>query len=269
MRLFDSHCHLQDPKFEEPAAAVIDRARAAGVAGILVCGYDAPSNERALELAAAHQEVFAAVGYHPHEAGKVTPAMLTELEALAVLPAVVAIGEVGLDHYWGTTDPGQQRTLLEAQLEIALRVRKPVSLHSRAAEDAIVALLRPYALAARAEGRGPGVLHCFGGTVEQAAVCLELGFLVSIACPITYPRNDEARRLARELPLASLLLETDAPYLPPQRLRGRRNEPAFVRDVAEAVAAARGTSTAEVAEATTRNATRLFALRPAALGEVA
>ncbi|MCC7363626.1 MAG: TatD family hydrolase [Dehalococcoidia bacterium] len=269
MRLFDSHSHLQDAKFGDETAAVIARSREAGVAGILLCGYDAASNEQALAIAGTNPGVFPAVGYHPHEAGTVTAGMLAELESLAARPEVVCVGEIGLDHYWGTTDPGEQRELLEAQLDIALRVGKPVSLHSRSAEDAMAEVLAPYAGRARTAGTVPGVMHCFGGTLEQAERYTELGFLVSIACVVTYPKNDEARRLAAGLPLDAILVETDSPYLPPQRLRGKRNEPAFVRDAVEAIAAVRGVPAAEIAEATTRNAERTFGVRALALAEVA
>lgn len=262
MRLFDSHSHLQDRAFAGEEAAVIERAQAAGVEGIALCGYDAPSNLRALEIASKHGGVYPTVGFHPHEAGTVTADMLAELDSLAALEEVVAVGEIGLDFYRHHSTPEDQRRVLAAQLEIALRHGKPVCVHSRAAEDACLELLAPFAKEVAQRGGGvPGVMHCFGGTLEQALPYVELGFMVSIACVVTYPRNDEARRLARELPLDSLVIETDSPYLPPQGKRGQRNEPANVAAAAEAIAAARDMAVATVAEETTRNAERLFAVR--------
>jgi TatD DNase family protein len=258
MRLFDSHSHLQDAKFGDEAPAVIARAQEQDVCGIVVCGYDARSNTRAMEIAASARGVYPAVGFHPDPAAEVTPALLAELDALVGDDRAVAVGEIGLDFYWHNSPEVDQRRVLDAQLEIALRHRKPVSVHSRSAEDACLEQLAPFADQARAAGFEPGVMHCFSGTVEQARRFVEIGFLVSLACVVTYPKNDEARRIAAELPLESLLIETDSPYLPPQGRRGQRNEPAYVRAAAEAIASARSLPVAAVAEQTSRNAERLF-----------
>jgi TatD DNase family protein len=260
--LFDTHAHLTDPKFAGEAAAVVERAVAAGVREMLALGYDLPSSEAAVELARAFPgRVHAAVGLHPHEADTAWQELLPRLRELANDPAVVAVGEIGLDAYRGFASEANQRRLLAAQLELALEVGKPVCVHSRAAESAIVVPLREFAHAA--VGRGiatPGVMHCFGGTLEQAQPFIEAGFLVSLAGPVTYPKNDEARRLAAGLPARSLVIETDSPYLPPQGMRGKRNEPAYIIETARAVAAARGVSFAEVARLTTENARRAFTL---------
>ncbi len=257
--LFDTHCHLQDAAFDGDAEGAIRRALDAGVAGMLLCGYDRESNARTLELAAVFpQAVFAAAGYHPHEAGKVTAEMRAELETQAARPEVVAIGEIGLDHYWDNTPRDAQDELLAWQLDLALRLGKPISVHSRGAEDAIFAPLAAYAARSplMAGGRAPGIMHCFGGSLAQAQRFAGLGFLISIACVITYPKNTEARAIAANLPLESFVIETDSPYLPPQSMRGKRNEPAFVCAAAEGLAAARGITVAEAAEATTQNACR-------------
>ena len=259
MGAFDTHSHIQDPKLLGDFDGVLERARSAGLAGIAVLGYDAPSNALALELAARSALLFPAVGYHPHEADDVTPAMLAELESLASLPEVVAVGEIGLDAYRHHSSEANQRKLIDAQLEIALRVGKPVCVHSRAAEDAIFEHLGPYAERARAAGLAvPGVMHCFGGTFEQAEPYLAAGFVVSVACTVTYPKNDVTARLVKNVPLEALVIETDSPYLPPQTRRGQLNEPAYVVEAARAIAALREEPLEHVLEVTTRNAARLF-----------
>ncbi|MBI2764990.1 MAG: TatD family hydrolase [Chloroflexi bacterium] len=260
MILFDSHCHLTDEAFEDDAPETVARAQAAGVAGIALCGYDERSNASVLRLAEGHQGVFPTVGYHPHEAGTVTAGMLDELRVQAALPQVLAVGEIGLDSYRGHSAPEDQRRVLDAQLDLALAVGKPVLVHSRGAEDAILHQLEPFARSMQRAwpGRVPGVMHCFGGTLEQARRYTGLGFLVSLSCAVTYPANHDTRAIAAGLPLESLLIETDSPYLPPQGKRGQRNEPALVESAARALAAARGISPDEAALATTRNACRLF-----------
>jgi TatD DNase family protein len=263
--LFDSHCHLQDRAFAADLESVLLAARAAGLVGMALCGYDGPSNEAALRISAAQPDVFPTVGYHPHDANDLTAEALAELEALARLPEVVALGEIGLDFYRDLSPRDVQRRALEAQLALAVRIGKPVCVHSRGAEEEIVAQLEPYAKASplRAAGRPVGVMHCFGGSLEQARRYAALGFLVSIACSITYPASGAAREIAAGLALEWLLVETDSPYLPPQPLRGKRNEPARVGAAAEAIAVARRTTVEHVATATTANAVRLFGVRVA------
>jgi TatD DNase family protein len=261
--LFDTHSHLQDPAFEGPLDPVLERATEAGLAGIALCGYDMPSNEAALELARRYPILAPTVGIHPHDAKDVTAAMFADLESLAALAAVVAVGEIGLDFYRDHSPHDVQRRVLDDQLGLAARLGKPVCVHSRGAEDEIYEHLAAYArkaLALRSSGRPLGVMHCFGGTLEQAQRYVSLGFSISMACTITYPKNAEARRIAAELPLDAIVVETDSPHLPPQGLRGERNEPAHVLAAAEAVASARSLPLDLVARATTENASRLFAL---------
>ncbi len=262
MQVFDTHSHLQDPAFDD-VVEVLERAKSAGVSRIALCGYDPASNQQALELSAASSILYPTVGYHPHDARDVTPALLSELESLAALPQVVAIGEVGLDFFRDNSPRNVQRRVLDAQLAIALRLQKPVCIHSRGAEDEAFGQLAAYSLSAQWKPGAPpvGVMHCFGGTLDQARRYVEIGFLVSLACVVTYPRNEEARRIATELPLESLVVETDSPYLPPQGLRGTRNEPANVLRALETLARVRGISVEHAADATSRNAETLFRLR--------
>lgn len=254
MRLFDTHCHLQDSAFDD-LDAVVERARRSGLTRMLVCGYDGPSTEAAVAMAGRYGEILAAGGTHPHDAKDFRAADADRLAALAASGAIAAIGEIGLDFYRDLSPRDVQERVLETQLEIALAAAKPVSVHSRGAEDAIFPALQRFA---RRSAVVPGVMHCFGGDLAQARRCVELGFLISIPCTVTYPNNERGRTLARELPLESLVVETDSPYLPPQELRGRRNEPANVEAAVVAIAELRDIEPEAVAAATTANAVRVF-----------
>lgn len=260
--LVDTHCHLQDAAFAADLDAVVERARSAGIAALVVCGFDPESNVAALAMADAYRCVYPAVGCHPHDADTMTEDALDLLATQAANPRVVAVGEIGLDFYRDLSPRDVQHAALEAQLAIAVQVAKPVSVHSRDAEDAIYPHLAAYARRSplAASKRPVGVMHCFGGTLDQALAYIDIGFLVSISCTITYPRNDATRRIAAELPMESLVVETDSPYLPPQPIRGKRNEPAHVRAAAEAIAASRGFPVDAVAAMTTGNAARLFGI---------
>ena len=262
MRLIDSHSHLQDARFDADREAVLARAAAADVDAIVICGEDLASSEAAVALAAGHDRprLLATAGFHPHEAAAATDAALAELETLAERARVAAIGEIGLDFHYERAPRHEQRRALDAQLAIAARLALPVCVHSRAAEAELEPHLTRFATRSplAGEGRPPGVLHAFGGTLEQARRYVDLGFLVSLACSAGYPGNGEARRVAAGLPLAALLIETDSPSLPPQSRRGTRNEPAQVRAAAEVVAEARGATVEAIAAATAANAARLL-----------
>ena len=263
MRFTDSHTHLQDGRFDEDRALVLRRAEDAGVSTIIVCGEDLESSRAATALAAAtaSPRILATVGVHPHQAAQATPPVLQEIEAMASEPGVVAIGEIGLDFYRELAPRDVQRRALDEQLRIAARLGLPVCLHSRDAEADLEPHLARFGAMSpvTADTRPLGVMHAFGGTLEQARHYVALGFLISLACSAGYPRNEEARRVAAGLPLDTLLIETDSPALPPQAKRGTRNEPASVVATAEVIAAARGEDLAHVAAATAENANRLFA----------
>jgi TatD DNase family protein len=261
----DSHCHLTAEAFDADREAVLARAEQAGVEAFLAIGsgYGVANNARAVELAAADARVFATVGVHPHEAkewGRETPALLARwLDQ----PRVVAVGECGLDYHYMHSEREEQREAFAAQLSLARERRLPVSIHVRGQEQgAFEDLLEIW----RAEGRGElaGVLHCYTGTLDFARRALDLGLYVSFSGILTFKQDRGLRGVAAELPLDRLLVETDAPLLAPEGLRGRRNEPAWVDRVGEALARAQGRSASEVAEATTRNARRLFRLPPRA-----
>lgn len=250
--LVDTHAHLTDSRYDGDLEAVLGRAGAAGVTGIVVAGYDLPSSRAAVDLAARSPRIWAAVGIHPHDAAAAGAAALEELAALAAHPRVVAIGECGLDFYRNRSPAADQARAFEAQLGLAARLGLPLIVHSR---EAMAETLRT--LAAHPLPAG-GVLHCFDGTAEDAARAVDLGLYLSCAGPLTYRRDPTLARAVAAAPLERLVVETDCPYLSPAGHRGERNEPARVRDVAAALAAVRGADLAAVAGATTRNAARLF-----------
>ena len=255
--LVDTHAHLHDSAFDGDRLAVIARARAAGVAGFLTIGTDVGTSEAAVTLAAAEPDIYAAVGIHPHDASTADAAALARIAALARAPRVVAIGEIGLDYYRDHSPRPVQRTALAAHLQLARAVGKPVLLHCR---EAHVDLLE--VCAAEGVDAVGGILHCFSGDLAVARRGIDLGLLISLAGPVTYPSARRLAEVVRALPLDRLLVETDCPYLPPQPWRGQRNEPAYLPVTAARVAELQGVSPERVAAATTENAARLLALPP-------
>ena len=262
--LIDTHCHLADPVFARDCDAVIDRAAAACVVALVTVGYDLPTSRQSIDLARRHAGVHAAVGIHPNESRSYSAVADDELAALAAMPEAVAIGETGLDYYRDRADRPTQRRAFEAHLRLASALGKPVVIHDREAHADVLGVLVDWAADQRRIGRqGPlGVLHCFSGDSELAATVCELGFLVSFAGNVTFPAAGALRQCAAAVDLACLLVETDSPFLSPVPHRGRRSEPGYVTEVARVVAAARGLSAGALAQITTANARRLFALTP-------
>jgi TatD DNase family protein len=255
--LVDSHAHLDDSAYDSDRAAVLARAAEAGVTRLVSVGTDLLSCHRTLAVSEEYPGVYAAVGVHPHAATQLDAEALAELRALAGRPKVVAIGEIGLDFYRDLSPRDAQREAFRAQLALARELALPVIVHDREAHTEVLATLRAWA----ADYPGArGVLHCFSGDEALARSAIALGFYISFAGPLTYANAARLPQLATSLPLEWLLVETDCPYLPPTPLRGKRNEPANVALVAEKLAALRGLTLAEVAEATTANAVRLFGL---------
>ncbi|MGD1000169.1 MAG: TatD family hydrolase [Candidatus Brocadiia bacterium] len=252
--LADSHAHLDDGRFAPDLTAVLDRAREAGVQRIVTVGTGLASCEAAIALAQRNPEfVCASVGIHPHDAAGADEAALARLAELARSPGVVAIGETGLDYHYDRSPRDVQRAVFESQIRIALQLNLPVVIHCREAYADCLAVLKEHA------GDGlRGVLHCFAGDRATAEALIGMGFFISFAGPLTFPSAGNLREIGRLAPMEQLLIETDCPYLAPQPVRGRRNEPAFVRYVAEALAALRGMTADEVAARTAANAIRLF-----------
>lgn len=256
MRLFDTHVHLHVPEYADDLEAVLERARAAGVRGMVTVGTDRETNAAAVALAARWPDVHATVGIHPHDAGEATEADFAEVERLARgLPKVVALGEMGLDFYRNLSPPDRQEEVFRRQLALARAVGKPVVVHCRDAHAETLAILQ----GERVRDVG-GVMHCFSGDVEVARRCLDLGLMISLAGPVTYKNARALPEVARFVPEDRLVLETDCPFLPPQPHRGRRNEPAYVAIIAGRVAALRGMDDEALGEVVTRNAAALFRL---------
>jgi TatD DNase family protein len=251
--LVDSHAHIDSARFHADRETVIRAAFEGGVTRIIDPGCDLPSSEAALALAKAHPGmIFAGVGTHPHDATTYTSEVGQRYRALAREPEVVAIGEFGLDYFRMLSPRDVQRAIFCAHLELARACNLPCIIHVRDSHEDVVELLR-------AHGQGlRGVFHCFSGDVGQAGECLEFeGFLLSFAGPLTRPGN-ALPEVARMAPLERILVETDSPYLVPQPPRAKRNEPLFVRQVAEKLAEIRQMTLAEIAQVTTANAVRLF-----------
>jgi len=260
--LVDSHAHIDMPEFDPDREAMLARARAAGVSAILAIGGGPDSLDSSLPFAEKYDWIYAAAGIHPHEANLATPAHYDTLSRLARHPRFLAWGEIGLDyHYDHSPRDLQQRVFIE-QLELARAAKLPVILHCREAWPDCLRILeehwRSSALA--------GIFHCFTGTAEEALRGIDMGFLVSFAGNVTYPKAQNLRDAAAALPLESLLIETDCPFLAPQPHRGRRNEPAFVAEVARTIGPVRNLAPSEVAAATAGNFRRLFRIGEAAPG---
>ncbi|HSV75353.1 MAG TPA: TatD family hydrolase [Chthonomonadales bacterium] len=251
--LFDSHCHLNDPRFDDDRADVLARAASAGVTAIMVPGYDLPSSERAAAMAAGNPMCVASAGIHPHDARHYTPAVRQALESLVSRSGVVAIGEIGLDYHYEFSPPGDQREAFRDQIELAVELGLPVVLHCREAYEELLDTLETV----QREG-WRGVLHCFSGHETHARRGLAMGFHLGIGGAITFRKADALREIARIAPLERLLVETDAPYLAPEPHRGKRNEPAYAGVVARRIAEVRGEPEEQVAAITAGAARALF-----------
>jgi TatD DNase family protein len=251
--LIDTHAHLDDRAFDGDRDEVIARAREAGILAIVNVAYNEAKWASTAALCAAHPEVYAVAGVHPHDARSWSAGVGERLRAALRGPKVVGLGEIGLDFYRDYAPHDLQRDAFRAQLAIARDVGLPVVIHSRAAEDEVVETLA-------ACGIGRGVLHSFSGSLATAERALGLGLHISLTGPVSYPKAEHQRDLARRIPRDRLLLETACPYLAPQPRRGKRNDPAFVRFTAEAIAAARGEPVEAIVAATDANALELFGL---------
>lgn len=253
--LIDTHAHLDMPEFEADLPQVIQRATEAGVTTIMTVGIDPPSCHRALEISETYPHIFAIVGVHPHNAAQIGHTDLDDLQDLAHHPKVKAWGEIGLDFYRNLSPRAIQQERFRQQIRIAKQLKLPVVIHSRSATQDTIACLQEEG----AQEVG-GVIHCFSGDAKTAKQYLDMGFIISIPGVITFNKSQGLREVVKGLPSDGLIIETDAPFLAPVPHRGKRNEPAYVRLTAEAVARTRGQELAEVADFTTTNARRVFNL---------
>ena len=245
--LIDSHAHIQLSQFNPDRDAVLKRAHEAGVPTILVIGFDVETSLGAVELAEKHTQVYATVGMHPHDAKDLTPDVLKIFRELATHPKVIALGEMGLDYYRDLSPRPLQKEAFEKQLDLAEELQMPIIIHNRDAYMDILPILE-----AR-QGKIQGVLHCFTGDVELMRRSLAIGFHIGIGGIVTYPNAKDVQAVAKEVPEDRLLIETDCPWLAPQFRRGKRNEPSYVRAVAEKIAELRDTSVETIGEITTQN----------------
>ena len=253
--LFDSHCHLEDERFAGEVDAVLDRMRSAGVGRCILAGSDMDSSLRIAALTAAHGNVFGVVGVHPHEAKTFTDATLQQLQALLGQPRIVGVGEIGLDYYYDLSPREAQREAFIRQLDFAYEQKVPAVFHVRDAHGDVTDIFR-----AQKSRLPKGVLHCYTGSAESAREYLSMGFYISFSGSVTFKNAHNLQEAARYVPMDRLLVETDSPYLAPVPMRGQRNEPAYVRMVAQKVAELKDISLEALTQQTTANVERLYGL---------
>jgi TatD DNase family protein len=263
VNLTDTHCHLNYHSFNHDLEAVLEHAWERGLSRILVPGTDLESSRQAVQMAAKYPQLYAAVGVHPNDATSWDNQTLEQLRKLAQQPKVVAIGEIGLDYYRQHAPHPLQREIFKTQLELAAHLNLPVILHNRQSGEDLWPMIFEWQAQLVQSGsllaNRPGVLHSFDGDEQIAAQAIQHHFLLGVSGPVTFESAHERHRVTSALPLESVLIETDAPFLTPHPHRGRRNEPAYVSYVAEKIAALHQKPLAFVAKITTQNAQRLFA----------
>jgi len=254
--LIDSHAHLEMPEFKKDLEEVISRARSSGVEIILTVGTEKGDWARAMEIARSHPKVYAILGVHPHNAKEIDEESYPILKRLCMDEKVKAYGEIGLDFFRNLSPRDLQIRRFREQIALAGELKLPVVIHDRDAHRETLEILK-------SEGAGVhgGIIHCFSGDGPMARACIDMGFLISIPGTVTFKNEGDYQEIVRDLPLDSLLIETDAPFLAPVPFRGKRNEPALVRYTAQRIAEIKKISFEKVAEATTNNALRIFGIR--------
>jgi len=251
----DTHAHLNHERFFQQEAQAIQRANEAGVGIIVNVGFSIPASWRALELADQYEGLYAVVGTHPHDAKDYTPAMLDEVRELAQFEKVVGIGEAGLDFHYDNSPRPQQKAVFVEFVHLAAELAKPLIVHSREAEQATLDILD--------EHLQPGqkvIMHCFGSDYNYARNCVDRGFLLGIAGPLSFPNAKALQIVGERISLDHMVLETDCPYLAPQPVRGRTNEPAFIPMIAEKLAQLQGLTVGDVEERTTATARAFYGI---------
>jgi len=256
--LIDTHCHLDFADFADERDAIVDRAHASGVGQMVTISTRVAKLDSLLAIADAYPSVFCSVGTHPNNADEELDIEVEDLVRLSRHPKVVAIGEAGLDYFYDTVKPEDQRTGFLRHIAAARETGLPLVIHSRSADEDMAAILREET----GKGAFPFILHCFSAGADLAATGVELGGYISFSGILTFPKSEELREIAKRVPQDRLLVETDAPYLAPKRWRGKRNEPSYVVNTAEVLADTIGVSPEAVAALTTDNAFRVFSKMP-------
>src|SRR6185295_14991639 len=255
----DSHAHIDGPEFDADRDAVIERAAAAGVSVILNVGTGDPHSgafERAVELGRKHENLYTAIGTHPHDARLYDDRAEEKIKTLTKSEKVIAWGEIGLDFHYDNSPRDVQVAVFKRQLHAAHECDLPVVIHTREAESETIEILKSdYAGAERR-----GIFHCFSGSLDLARSAIELGFMISFSGIITFKKADQLRAVAKEVPLDRVLIETDCPYLSPIPYRGKRNEPAYVVEVARCLAGLHGVELEEMGRITSENFVRFFGI---------
>lgn len=259
--MIDTHCHINFDAYDEDRSQVIERAAQAGVTCIINPGVDIDSSRAGIALATQYDGLYAAVGTHPNSTADWDDSQIETFAAMTPENKVVAIGEIGLDYHWDKSPKEKQFAAFEAQLALASRLELPVIIHNREASSDVIAILEKWAadLPDALKNR-PGVLHSFSAPAEIATRALKIGFYLGFTGPITYKNADDLRRIAANVPLDRIVVETDGPFLTPMPHRGKRNEPAYIPYVVGRLAALKQISDEDMARATTENAERLFKL---------
>ncbi len=254
MKLFDTHAHLTDSAFKEGIDSVISEANSNGVKYMINICCDIESIESGLKTVYGKKNILTAIGLHPNYADEIKEKDIKYLrECLEEYPNIAAVGETGLDYYRNTSSKKLQKELFCKHIELALEFNLPIIIHNREAHKDVLDILKDYSISR-------GVIHCFSGTLEFAQTCLNRGFYISFAGNLTYPNAPELRQVAKEIPNDRILIETDCPYLAPQAVRGKRNQPGFLKYTLLELARVKGLDAEEVACHTTENAKRLFGL---------
>ena len=250
----DSHAHIQLDRFDSDRSVVIERAKNSQVSIILVVGFDISTSHLAVELADRYDHIYATVGLHPHDAKRFTPQTLREIALLAEHPKVVALGEMGLDYHRNLSPKLVQKRVFEEQLDLATQLDLPIVVHNRNAFDDILSILEN-----RPQLTG-GVLHCFSENTKSMDRVIDVGFHIGIGGPVTYKKSQDLKQVVKVMPADSFLIETDCPWLAPQLRRGKRNEPAYITEIATKIAELRQVTIESVGQTSSQNFRKLFSI---------
>lgn len=252
--IWDTHAHLDDPRFKDDFSEVLDRANKAGISRILNVGFDLPASERSVKLAREYSFIYASVGIHPHDAVGVSEENWETLRQLAQDPKVIGWGEIGLDYYRDLSPRDVQKEVFIQQIEMANSVKLPIIIHNRDAHQDMMQIVKEH------PPQYGGVFHCYSGSWEMAKILLQQGFYLSFAGPLTYKNNRQTVEVAENVPLDCFLVETDSPYLTPEPYRGKRNESSYVTEVVAKIASLKKMSFEDVAQQAMLNAENLFGI---------